>query len=305
VARKDLSLTDLITLPCDNCGAETFSIRYPSTLNHKLCDSDFTVFGELGEYPQIVTCSACHLTYASPRDEGKSLIAKYNEMSVNEYLVAEASRRLITERDARFVKRLMNVPGRVLDIGCSAGLFLASLGTGWAKFGIEPSRAASEAARQRVPDAQIENAAVFEADLGGETFNLITMWDVIEHLDSPKAALNHIHGLLADQGRLVLVTPDIGSLTARVMGRRWPHLIRGHLYYYDTKSMQRLAKDTGFEIVSFSRYTRFFKVSYILRRIGLIANEERMAARLGRLNLTVPIATGDSMQVVLKKANAS
>lgn len=297
-------MTDLVRLPCDTCGHTAFTVRFPSTLDRGLDDSDFTVFGELGEYPQIVECKNCGLNYANPRDDGTALAKKYSVMSVAEYLVAEESRRQITERDARVVERLAGPSGRVLDIGCSAGLFLRSLGEGWAKYGIEPSKAAASEARKRVPSGEIVNATLDSAKLTVQTFDLITMWDVIEHVDSPKAALQTVRSMLAPDGHLVMVTPDIGSLMARAMGRRWPHLIRAHLYYYDKKTLRLLAQAAGLKVISISRYTRFFKISYVMRRIGLVADEAALSKRLGMLDVTVPILTGDSMQVVLKRDEA-
>lgn len=294
-------MTDLIQYPCDTCGHTAFTVRFPSTLDRGLDDSDFTVFGELGQYPQIVRCNNCGLNYANPRDDGSALAQKYSGMSVAEYLVAEKSRLQITERDARVVERLAGPSGRVLDIGCSAGLFLRSLSEGWSKYGIEPSKAAATEARKRVPSGEIVNATLDTAHLTAQTFDLITMWDVIEHVDGPKAALQTVRSMLAPGGHLVMVTPDIGSLMARAMGRRWPHLIRGHLYYYDTKTVRQLAQAAGLRVISVSRYTRFFRLSYVLRRIGLIADETAFSKRLGMLDITVPILTGDSMQVVLQR----
>lgn len=295
-------MTDQVNLCCDFCGSRDYKIRFLSTLKKNLAASNFTVFGELGEYPQIVDCDTCGLTYANPRDDGSALEAKYTEMSVCEYLAAEESRRAITQRDAKFVQKLMREQGRVLDIGCSAGLFLSSLGQDWERHGIELSRAAIAAARERVPDASFYNVPLSGAKQIKGPFDLITMWDVIEHLDSPTQALEQINTLLADSGHLVIVTPDIGSWLARLMGRRWPHLIRGHLYYFKPKTMAEMLKKTGYEITFMSRYTRFFRISYILRRIGLISDEVKWARYLGPLDLRLPILTGDCMQIVARKA---
>jgi hypothetical protein len=97
-------------------------ILFESTLNRSLTDSDFTAFDELGKYPQIVSLEDCGIQFANPRDDGTALARKYTNMSVSEYRSAEASWRLITQRDAKFVDQLMPSKGSVLEIGCQAGL---------------------------------------------------------------------------------------------------------------------------------------------------------------------------------------
>ena len=285
---------------CDLCGSDAYEVVYPSTLKRSLGDSDFTVMGELGEYPRIVRCRGCGLIYANPRDDGEDLADKYRSLSVAEYLSAEESRRVIAAKDAAFV-RSVKPGGRLLDVGCSAGIFLSALDEGYQKTGIEPSRAASEAARQRLPDARIYNAILDDVSLEPGAFDIVTLWDVVEHLPSPRAALLRIHDLLAEDGVLVLVTPDIGSFLARLMRRRWTHLIRGHIFYFTRTSIADLARQTGFSVVSTANYKRYFKLSYILERIGLWPNFPDGLKTVPPFSLTLPVDFGDAMLVVMRK----
>jgi hypothetical protein len=102
---------------------------------------------------------------------------------------------------------------------------------------------------------------------------------------------------------LFLVTPDVGSLFARMCGSRWPHLIRQHLYYFDRFSLNDLLVKTGFETVVCRTYTRRFKIGYVLRRAGMVP--ERFASAFERLRLAqarIPLNVGDAMFVVARKA---
>ena len=285
---------------CDLCGATEYDVVYPSTLARSLNQSDFTVMGELGEYPQIVRCRSCGLVYANPRDDGDELADKYRDMSVTEYLAAEDSRRIIASKDAQLVRQ-HKPSGSVLDVGCSAGIFLSMLGDGYNLTGIEPSIEASKQAREKVPEAEIFNTILDDAPLAGKSFDVITMWDVIEHLPSPKAALTQLHGLLNDDGIMVMVTPDVGSWLARLMGRRWTHLIRGHIFYFTRESIREMLAETGFEVVSISNYRRYFRVAYVLQRVGLVPNMPEWLRKAPPMSLTLPIDFGDAMLVVVRK----
>ncbi len=285
---------------CDNCRRDDTTIIYTSTLKSGLDESDFTVFGELGEYPQIVRCNHCDLIYAYPRDDGSDLEKKYKDLPVLEYLEEVESRQLISKKDAQLVESYCK-EGRILDIGCSAGIFLSQLKPHFEKFGIEPSVHAAREAQITVSDGQIYNSLFQETSLERKSFNVITMWDVIEHLDSPSKVLSELHNLLTDKGYLILVTPNISGLMSRIMGKRWPHLIRGHIYYFSPKTIRIALERAGYEVLSIKGYTRYFKISYILKRVGIIKNSRSWPTCLSGVDINVPVNLDDAMCVVARK----
>jgi SAM-dependent methyltransferase len=83
-----------------------------------------------------------------------------------------------------------------------------------------------------------------------ERFDLIHMADVIEHLRDPRKALRHLQPLLKVNGVLVLTTCDVGSLSARLLGRSWPNFKREHLFYPDRHTIGRLLESEGFRVCS-------------------------------------------------------
>ena len=115
-----------LSVKCDHCKRNDTTIIYPSTLKSGLDESDFTVFGELGEYPQIVKCNYCDLIFASPRDDGRELEKKYKALPVVEYLEEVESRRLISKKDAQLVESYCK-EGRILDMGVPQEFFYLSL----------------------------------------------------------------------------------------------------------------------------------------------------------------------------------
>ena len=160
--------------------------------------------------------------------------------------------RRIQQRDiqqrCRDVERLIS-SGRVLDIGCGTGEFLAALKKrGWECVGIEPSELAACYAREQfgldVHSGRLEDVALPEA-----SFDVITLWTVVEHLHDPMIVLKLVSRLLRSDGLLVLSIPDPGSLDARWFGPSWVGFdTPRHLSLFSPKSLGLLLAQSGFKL---------------------------------------------------------
>jgi SAM-dependent methyltransferase len=137
---------------------------------------------------------------------------------------------------------------RALDVGCAAGFFLeVAQEAGWCAEGVEFSAYMSEYAREEL-HLNVQTGTIEDADLPDGAFNLITMWDVIEHLTDPKRALRRASRLLKAGGIIAISTGDISGATARIYGRRWDLLAPpGHLFYFSRKTLFAMLRQTGFE----------------------------------------------------------
>ena len=193
--------------------------------------------------------------------------------------------------------------GKILDIGCSAGLFLSSLGSNYETVGIEPSKAAFREAQKITPNSTLYNKKLSDVHFQNEEFDIITMWDVIEHFDSPNKSLKLINKILKLNGYLILVTPNFSGLLSIAMRKRWIHLIRGHLFYFNKDTIEKILSINNFEVIKIKSYIRYFKISYLLTRVGLIKKEFKVPKFLKFLDFTVPINLSDSLLIVAKKIN--
>jgi SAM-dependent methyltransferase len=110
--------------------------------------------------------------------------------------------------------------GRLLDVGCGHGAFLAEMRrAGWDVYGIEPDSAAARMARANgVP---VANEPFEEASLAPESFDAITMNHVIEHFHDPVEALRISHRLLKPNGILWIATPNLASHGHALFGPDW------------------------------------------------------------------------------------
>jgi SAM-dependent methyltransferase len=118
--------------------------------------------------------------------------------------------------------------------------------------------------------------AVTALPLGPESFDLITLWDVIEHVPDPQQLLGCVRSLLRPDGKLLLETQNVRSLWARLLGRRWHHYKHAeHLYHFDPDTIARLLAACGFKLLHCGPGYAGKYVSF-----GFIAER---AGRLGRI----------------------
>jgi SAM-dependent methyltransferase len=139
--------------------------------------------------------------------------------------------------------------GRVIDFGCGNGLWLAALGHGWEKHGVELSETAAQRAREFA--GAVVHCGVLESFTAAPgTFDVALGFAVIEHLSDPEILVRRAWELLAPGGLMVLMTGDRESQTAVRMGDAWPlYQPEEHVSFFSARSLGRLAEHVGFEIL--------------------------------------------------------
>ena len=155
---------------------------------------------------------------------------------------------------------------RLFEIGCAYGIFLDLSRTRFREVsGIDISEDAVTYARERL-GLDVRCGDLLDAGLGASRYDVVCLWDTIEHLRQPDRYLEHIAGHMPSGGLLALTTGDIGSLNARMKRERW-RLIHPptHLHYFSRGSLQRLLSRFGFDVAS-SRHCG------ISRSLGSIAD---------------------------------
>jgi SAM-dependent methyltransferase len=159
-------------------------------------------------------------------------------------------RRRLWARRFRAVRRHFLVSnGSVLDIGCATGEFLAVLQKqGWHVAGVEPDPGAAIRARRRLNTDSIQSVFLKEAQFPDASFDLITLWDVLEHLPDPLVALRRLSKWLRSGGILAIGIPHLGSWDARLFGSAWigwdaPR----HLYLFPEDTLKGILAEAGLQ----------------------------------------------------------
>lgn len=300
-------------MSCNLCGAEDAQLLFPSTL-----PDGATPAGELeslrctssryGIHPPIVRCRQCGLVYANPRIEATDLLRDY-EAVVDETYLEEMAGRVLTFR--RHLKPLEHLTGpangrRILDVGCHVGIFLEIAAEhGWDAWGIEPSRWATEQAHRR--GLHVINGTLVDAGFPDNSFDVVTLWDVIEHLSDPRGELQQVARVLRPGGLVCIHTMDIESPFARLMRPRWPWLMEMHLYYFSRPTLTALLRSTGLQVVDCRTQGRFLRLGYLTSRLEafspmLADTLGRTVGALGLGEVAVPINLGDLFTVYARKA---
>jgi len=140
--------------------------------------------------------------------------------------------------------------GAILDIGCSSGSFLASMNNGkWKLFGIEMDGLTAEKARSR-SSAEIFVGDVMDAPFQPNSFDVVTCFDVLEHVYQPRELFARVLHWLRPGGIFFAKVPNIDSWEARLFGTYWYGLeLPRHLFHFSPRSLRPLVTDIGFREV--------------------------------------------------------
>ncbi|MBI3079602.1 MAG: class I SAM-dependent methyltransferase, partial [Deltaproteobacteria bacterium] len=158
----------------------------------------------------------------------------------------EGLMRWLQTRRARRVAALLGRPGRILDIGVGRAKFLATLSDwGWEVYGTEFSEASARFAREQL-GLRVAIGDVAVAGHKDGSFDVITLWHVLEHLRDPAGTLRECRRLLRPGGFLVVAVPNADSLEARLSGAAWFHLdVPRHLHHFSERALRRILADLG------------------------------------------------------------
>lgn len=262
-------------------------------------------------------CSDCGLAYVSdPPTESE--LRRYYSFALGyhtEFTTSETARREHLARGLEYLPYLTRHirRGRLLDVGCSAGFFLeVARNAGWEVAGLELSSDTAELGRNLF-GLPIEVGNLQSHPFEAGSFTALTLWDVIEHLPDPLAALRSARDLLAPGGYIALSTPNIDGLFPRLsyypgkLLRHWTHADPpGHLCQFSTRTLRAMLETAGFEFVW--KTTRAIPLSYSFGDLGPLL---RMPKRLAYAAVFAPVAAiapwlgmGDEVVMVARKPAA-
>lgn len=193
----------------------------------------------------------------------------------------------------------------MLDVGAYIGIFVdIARRAGWDAIGVEPSEWAVEHAREQ--SLPIIQGTLDAPELINREFDVITMWDVIEHVADPTAELQKAYDHLKPGGFIAVHTMDIDSLMAKATGARWPWLMTMHIHYFSQATLCRMLEKVGFEIIWSGAQGRYLRLNYLSSRIGGLNSTlgtifDQTIQTLNIAERPVPINFGDLFTVYAKK----
>ncbi len=209
----------------------------------------------------MVRCGGCGLVYGGEDPAGIDFDALYGEAYYSggsdavfaDYVGQEPARRAHARRKLAVLRTLpprIARRGRLLDVGCAAGFFLAEARRHYEVQGVELSAWSSAYARDRL-GLPVSTGTLQDAKLPADRFDVVTLWDVIEHVPDPVPLLTEAARVLKPGGRLVLTTGDWGSAYAQRHGAGW-HLMTPpwHLTMFSRDTLALAAQRAGLRVVA-------------------------------------------------------
>ena len=244
------------------------------------------------------SCRSCGFVFANPAPAPEAIAQFYADLDDEEYSQEDEGRGRNFSTVLRRLRPYAPPGSLLLDVGAASGIFLnLAREAGYRVAGIEPS-AALAADAERLYGLKLFCGTV-EQFAASEKFSVITLLDVLEHVADPKAFVSRLDGLLAPGGMLVIVTPDVGSLAARIMGGRWWHYRVAHLNFFNRHSLDWLLEKQGFEIVLRKRFAWNFSAYYLVTRLLPFLKKNALQTPLKKLHLRLQLF--DSWEVYARK----
>jgi 2-polyprenyl-3-methyl-5-hydroxy-6-metoxy-1,4-benzoquinol methylase len=215
-------------------------------------------------------CDVCGWERLIPQPTWDEIRAIYKADYYAAWGMAEGETREVADmKRATFGLRLDEVAehaegGKLLDVGTASGFLLeVARDRGYQPYGVELSQYAGELARAKFGADRIHIGTLETAPFPPGSFDAVTMCDLIEHVMDPVATLATAARLLRPGGIVLVMTPDTGSLTRRLMGAKWTHYKLEHLSYFDRASMAACAKSAGLEVASVRRCRKVLRLRYL------------------------------------------
>ena len=199
-----------------------------------------------------VRCTSCGMVYVTPMLREEALLKFYEEESSWTEVLFSTEQVELDQKKFKYGLDLIQgygPAGELLDVGCGPGFFLeAARERGWQVAGMEMNQRCVE--RLQGLDIPVHTESLEEAVLPEAAFDCVTMWEVLEHLREPRAALAQIHRLLRPRGMLLICVPNFGSLVNRILHEK-AETFSGyaHINFFTVETLSHMQEKASFEVL--------------------------------------------------------
>jgi 2-polyprenyl-3-methyl-5-hydroxy-6-metoxy-1,4-benzoquinol methylase len=280
---------------CRLCKSDSLKLLFNAN-HHKILKCLNCDFVQIEEEPSAIELS---LVYG----EAYFTHQKYRDLST---LLKENIRRL-----GLISQFVLDKEATVLDAGCATGDFIHYAKNYFKIFGFDQSEFAVALAKEKNPEIaeRIWAGNIQEFNECAHRFDVICLWDVIEHLRDPLSACRQLVSLLKPGGYLLISSPAIDAPIAKFLGKYWAFMTPPeHLSFFGKKSIHYIFEEVlQLEIVKYFRKGKWSNLGFVLYKIGrvapaLIPNALLQFFQYGILaKMAIYVPTGDIQYLVMKK----
>lgn len=292
-----------------NTGSDPWARFVPSA--RAVCTICSCTDGMAIGFAGLMKCRRCGTTYQGARNMLDSLYA--DDVYLTRYIeLGDEARRNIRRYHLEMIHTVANlgVTGRVLDIGCSTGLFLSMLPEQtWERIGVDISPVAAREARERFR-LDVHVGDVKSAGFPDEHFDLVTLWHTLEHIPDPIQTLAEVRRILKPSGYLVIAVPNGDSLQLQLFREHWFFLSDpSHLTYFSPRTLTMALHACGFRVVQIRHSVRQHNLGGITASFRRLVRDQpkvrswaassRRASDLGTTSGQFPLGLGGVARRVL------
>ena len=247
---------------CNLCGLDETQVLFRKKDKFGISQDEF----------HVVECQRCGLLYVNPRPTIEEMGRFYPETySWKETLEADSfltrlvrglekgyRYHLLKNEASKVLKFTGRNAGRVLDIGCGTGDRLdVWRSKGFEAYGVETSPSA-DYARDHLK-LNVVRGDLFSAHFPDQFFDLVMLYNVLEHTHSPGAVCQEVHRILKKNGCLIIQVPNKDSLQGKIFGKRWAAFdVPRDLYYFSIKTLQNLLEEIGFRVFKVDHFMNWW-----------------------------------------------
>lgn len=199
---------------------------------------------------------------------------------------------------------------RVLDAGCATGDFIAAARHEFDMYGNDISEHAIGVARRRMPELadRLTATPLEQLPRSAGNYDAVVLWDVIEHVWSPRDVLATLAGHVRPGGVIAMSTPNIGAIIARTMGRRWAFMTPPeHLCFFDRRTMARLVRGAGLELAGWRSVGKSVNTGFLVYKLSRVfpdivpASAVKWFGTTAAARAVIYVPTGDIQYVAARK----
>ena len=302
----------LENVSCPVCGSDRYQIIrapcYPDETDTESLLRGYSSASDVRLMDRIVRCNECEMVFLSPRLRSDLILSSYAESPDHDHWPQRDLRVTTFRRSlSSLIKRLGLAPKedfRILDIGSAGGYFCrAANDAGFTCIGIEPNKELAEKGRRHY-GVDLRCGTLNDQAFSANSFSLVTLWDVLEHVPDPRGLLRQIGPLLTKGGYLAVNFPDYGSRIRKLMGFRWPFFLSVHLHYFTTTHLDRLLNESGYRTLYVAPHWQTLELGYVLKRASssssLISPFARVVNAVGLGHIPFSYYVGQTLLVAQK-----
>lgn len=290
--------------PCTQCGGSTIPFD-PGTVSAKEYFHPEKAYiiaaAEQKMRLPIVTCQRCGHGH-TPLELSETDIARWysSEEPDMDFLHSEHARRHTARAVLSRIARHLPQKGSLIDIGAGPGIFVSQAQKeGWNANGIEPATWGVKHAQDAYGISLHQGGFEALEQFPEGSFDVVTLFDVIEHVVDPNALVRSAARVTRSGGLLVLTTPRFDSALAKLMGRKWYCIFPAHIHYFTRKSLSRTLTQAGYTITEEKKHTRHLPARYLLKRVMKMLGFS--APDTGADSSVIPVNLGDEFEIYARR----